>query len=115
MEVSMKEAIIQIFIYHMKQTSIYKTIKFFKVMYKKINGKNLVRYWWTLEDGDGLCEKREIVICEDKECDHCLQKHEKGRKMSRLYDIENETVYYLCVRCANENTSRYEPRTFKWY
>lgn len=114
MEISKKEAAILILKFHMKQTLLYKTIKFFRVMYKKMNGKNLVRYWWTLEEKNGLCERTEIVVTEETECDHCMRKHETGSKMSRLYDIENESVYYLCVRCADDNTGRYEPGYYPW-
>lgn len=108
MEMSKKEAIIQILKFHMKQTLIYKTIRFFGVLNKKWKNENLVRYLWSPDSENGLCERMEVVIEQETECEHCRRKHEKGSKMSRLHNIENESIYYLCTRCANETTTRYE-------
>lgn len=103
---SKKEAIIQIFKYHMKQSLIYKIIKFFRIQNKKMQSENLLRYLWSLdESGNGLCERTEVAVDEETECDYCGRKHEIGSKMSRLYNIENESAYYLCIRCANETTT----------
>ena len=115
MEISKKEAILQILKFHMKQTLIYRTIRFFHVQHMKMKNDHLVKYLWPWVGKNGICERTDVVIEEEIECDYCMRRHEIGSKMSRLYDIEEEEIYYLCVRCANETTSRYDSGMYIWW
>lgn len=65
---------------------------------------NLVRYWWTFDGEEEICERTEVVILEEMECYHCLRKQEAGSKMSKLHSVEDNQNYYVCVECADENT-----------
>ena len=112
MRISKKEAIIQILKFHMKQTPIYKTFRFFRVQYMKMKKDDLVIYLGHLFGKNGICERTEVVIDEETECDYCMGKYKKGSKMSRLYDIEVEEIYYLCPKCANETIIKYKPEEY---
>ncbi len=62
----------------------------------------MVRYQWT-EDGDNeLCEKREDNLLEDAICYHCNQKMKAGEKADFLFSIDDGAEYTICPDCAKK-------------
>lgn len=107
------------FKYHMKQTYIWKMIEFFRIriwIIKKLyQGANLVCYWWSWDGEIELCERMDVVIDEEKECYHCLAVHKPENRMAKLYSVKDNLTYHMCIRCADENTSRYKPEDYNWW
>lgn len=63
---------------------------------------NLVRYWWSSDGEEEICNRIETTVEEETECYHCLQKHKAGSRMSMLQSVEEKEAYFFVYRMCRQ-------------